>query len=179
MRVLIAALFVVASSSVAVAQEPARPGQEHEVLKQFEGAWDIAVKAKDPMSGKESETKGSETCRMQEGGFWLIIDHKSELMGMPFHGHGMLGYDPIKKKYAGSWADNLSPTMYALEGTWDAAKKTMTTKITGIEPGTGAELKLTMVQTFKDKDSFTHTISVTMPDGKDVQTLSSTYTRKK
>jgi len=178
MRFLIAALFVVASPLSALAQEPAKPGKEHDILKQFEGTWDIAIKAKD-MAGKETESKGSETCKMQEGGFWLIIDHKSELMGMPFFGHGMLGYDPSKKKDAGSWADNMAPTIWAMEGSWDAEKKTMTTSITGIEPGAGTEMKLTMVQTFKDKDNYTQTMSMAGPDGKPMTVMTSTFTRKK
>jgi hypothetical protein len=179
MRTLIAVVFAVAATSV-VAQEAPKPGKEHELLKQFEGTWTVTHKiTMDPSQPPQESKGGTETCTMKCGGLWLVTESDGEMMGMPFHGHGIIGYDTLKKKYPGSWVDNMSTSVWSMEGTYDEAKKAFTYKLTGPDPATGKETSLTMVQTIKDKDSYVMTMSMPGPDGKEAEFMVGTYTRKK
>src|SRR6266699_669793 len=96
--VLCAALVVLAGRS-ALSQGPAKPGPEHEKMKQLEGIWDASVNA----GGMES--KGTMIYKMDLGGLWLVGDFEADMGGMKFKGKGLDSYDPMKKKYVGIWCD--------------------------------------------------------------------------
>ena len=40
-----------------------------------------------------------------------VIDATVSLLGMPFKGFGLFGYDNMKKKYVTVWADETDPAM--------------------------------------------------------------------
>ena len=60
------------------------------------------------------------------GGRWVESKFTSNMMGQPFEGIGYTGYDNQKKKYMGTWQDNMSTAVMVSEGTMDAAGKVMT-----------------------------------------------------
>lgn len=174
-----AALGLSLAASVASAQAPAppKPGPEHEVLKTDVGTWDATVESF--MSGGPAPmiSKGTETNALV-GGLWLVTDFKADLMGMPFVGHGVTGYDAHKKKYVGTWVDTMSSGLGLTEATWDAATKTMTGTMEAPDPA-GQVQKMKSVVTYKDPDTRIFTMSGAGPDGKDVTFLKITYLRKK
>jgi hypothetical protein len=155
------------------AQPPApKPGPEHEMLKEkFEGDWDASI---DLMGGK---SKGTAHYKMGMGGFWLLSDFNADFGGSKFEGKGATGYDPVKKKYVGTWIDSMTPHLLLNEGTFDKEGKTYTE--TGEMTGPDGKVQKTKAVTeFKDKDSFIFTMSL-VADGKEQKMLEITYTRKK
>src|SRR5262249_239816 len=54
------------------AQEPPKPGPEHEILKKLAGTWDVTMK------GGGVESKGTVTYKMDLGGLWLVSSMESE-----------------------------------------------------------------------------------------------------
>src|SRR5262249_52422264 len=106
-------LFVWGTASTARAQEGGgpplpKPTAEHKVLAQEAGAWDGTIKMF--MAGPDappSVSKGVETNTLGLGGFWMLSEFKGEFGGMPFEGRGTFGYDPVKKKYVGTWIDSM------------------------------------------------------------------------
>jgi len=160
----------------ALAQMPPmpQPGPEHEMLKKDVGTWDATVEAFMAPGAPPSVSKGTETLSMM-GGFWLLSEFKSEMMGQPFEGRGTTGYDPAKKKFVGTWVDTMAPGYYTVEGTYDAAKKTLTEIMEGPDPsGAVAKTKATTAWTGADGRVFT----MYAPDGKTV-TMKITYKRRK
>ena len=119
------AALVVASS--ARAQEFSKPGPEHAFLKKQEGTWDTTMK----MAGMES--KGTATYKMELGGLWLVSYFEGAFAGEKFSGRGLDSYDAKKKKFVGVWFDSMTTTPMHMEGTYDAAKKTLT--MVGEAPG--------------------------------------------
>ena len=116
----IACLLVVPSlfAAVATAQEGIefpQPGEEHKHLAQEAGVWDADVKFWMDPSAEPQVSKGVETNTMV-GGFWMVSEFKSQMLGQPFTGHGQYGYDPVKKKYVGTWVDSMTPHLSILEG---------------------------------------------------------------
>jgi uncharacterized protein DUF1579 len=174
-----AALCLSLAAGAASAQAPAPPkaGPEHEVLKGDVGTWDATVESFMPGAPAPMTSKGTETNTLM-GGLWLVTEFKADMMGTPFQGHGVTGYDPNKKKYVGTWVDTMSSGLGISEATWDAAAKTMTGTFEGPDMS-GQVQKMKSVVTYKDPDTRVFTMSGPGPDGKDVKYMTITYKRRK
>jgi hypothetical protein len=167
------ALALSLTAPLALAQMPGmpQPGPEHELLKKDVGTWDATVEM--TMGGAPMISKGTDTVSMI-GGFWQVDDFKAEMMGQPFEGRGATGYDPAKKKYVGTWVDSMTPGYYTVEGTYDAATKTLTATMEGPDPS-GAVVKTKQKTEWKDAD--TRVFTMYGPDGS--VSMKITYKRRK
>lgn len=162
------ALALVVGGPVA-AQEPPKPGPEHEVLKKMAGDWTLVMK----FGGMES--KGTVAYKMDLGELWLTGALESELFGTKFQGKSLDSYDPVTKKYVGVWVDSMATSPMFLTGDYDKATKTLT--MSGNGPGMdGKPTKYKSLSKFTDDD----TIDFSMYIG-DVKEPSFTivYKRKK
>jgi hypothetical protein len=184
LRIATAALLsAIACVSVIVAQQQGppivpKPGPEHEILKLDAGTWNGKVELVPAPGATPMNATVVETNTIGCGGTCLITDAKgSELMpGVPFVGHGIVAWDPVKKAYVGSWADNLMPGLARSETTYDPRTKKHTGWTEGLEDG-----KLTKSRVVVEYPAPTTRImtSFTMgPDGKEFQQLKITYTKK-
>lgn len=153
-------------------QEFPKPGEEQAKLKQMEGDWDGEVTC----HLQKEPTDGIFTAKMDLGGFFLVTEFKAKIMGMPFHGRGMTGYDPFQKKYVMVWADSMSPAIYHGEGSFDDDGKVFTEKMTGPGPE-GKPMNMRMTTTLEDKDHMTFVI-YGEHEGKEMQMMQVKYTRK-
>jgi hypothetical protein len=166
-------LFLLAPLS---AQEPPKPGPQHQKLAANAGTWDAAIEMMGP-DGKMMPSKGASVQTMGPGGFWLLDDFVADLGGQPFHGKGATGFDPLKGKYVGTWIDSMSPSLLVLEGDFDASGKVLT--MTGTAPGfDGKPAKYRMVTTFVDAKTMRFEMFVAGEDGKEMKMLSIAYTRR-
>jgi hypothetical protein len=143
---------------------PPRPTLQHKLLKDDEGAWDATVRIW-PGSDKEPiEAKAVEINRMMPGGLWLIQNTFSRDEEHPYHGHGLVGYDPHKGKYIATWADNMSPSLTMMEGSYDDATATAT--FTGTSgDAQGKPIRVEVVDVYKDDDHHTATIHLLPAEG--------------
>ena len=133
-------------AGAANAQEPPKPGPEHELLKKMAGTWEATMK----FGGMES--KGTAVYKMDLGGLWLTSTFEGNFGGMKFSGRGLDGYDTTKKKYVGVWIDSMMTGVMVMEGTYDKDKKTFT--MTGEGPGMdGKPEKYKAVTETKDDDN--------------------------
>ena len=103
---LLAFLFATLTTPLS-AQEPPKPGPEHQKLAAYAGTWACAIEMTGD-DGKPMTSKGTTTLRVGPGGLWLLDDFQGEVMGGPFTGHGVTGYDPAKGKFVGTWVDSWS-----------------------------------------------------------------------
>lgn len=178
--------LVLALASRARAQEGGppvpRPTAEHKVLTADAGAWDAEIKSY--MEGPDAEpmvSRGTEVNTVMSGGLWLLSEFKGDFGGMPFEGRGQFGYDPIKKKYVGTWIDSMSPNLSVLEGHYDPKTRTMTYEGEGVDPATKSKYTQKMVTTSKDDNTrvFTLLMKSAETGGQEVKFMEVTYTRKK
>lgn len=174
----LAMAMVLAAAAVSVGQEAfPKPGPEHEQLKQLVGEWDALVKCTTP-DGEVQESTAVYSAKLDVGGYFLVTEFKGKLMGMDFHGRGINGYDPFKKKYLGVWVDSMSPSLYQVEGSFDKAGKVLTENMEGPDPQ-GKPMKFRMITEVKEKDRLVQTMYMTGPDGKEMKGMETVYTRKK
>ncbi|MFN0018226.1 MAG: DUF1579 domain-containing protein [Pirellulaceae bacterium] len=172
-----AAIFVFSLlSQFSSAQEPAKPGPEHDILKEMVGTWDAVLS----MAGtpKEAASKGKSVYKMELGGLWLTSSFEGDFGGAKFEGRGIDGYDQFKKKYTGVWVDSMSSTPMFFEGTRDEKTKILT--MTTEHPGPDGKLaKWKSQSSSKDKDHHTFKMFIIGEGGKDEEMFTIEYTRKK
>ena len=161
-----------------------KPGKEHSTLKQqFEGDWD-AVSRHEAMEGKEgkgdksAESKGTESVKSDFDGYWIIFDYKGDMDGKAFHGHGVMGYDPMKKKYLLTWIDNMAPFAMWAEGYADASGKAYSFKSEGFCPDLGKVATVRTVFEFQDPNHRSLTFYMPGKDGPEKKMGEIRYTRK-
>jgi hypothetical protein len=164
--VAIAACLALAPATLA--QEPPKPGPEHELLKGMVGTWEAT------MNVGGMEAKGTMVYKMDLGGLWLTSTFEGDFGGQKFTGRGFDSYDPHKKKYVGVWIDSMSTSPMTMEGTYDKDKKVLTTL--GEGPGMdGKPTKYKSEVELKDKDNMV--MKMYMGDAKEPSFVI-TYKRK-
>lgn len=108
--------------------------QELAVLAESVGRWDATIRISAP-GAPPAEEKGTETIVPMCDGKWYWSDFKGTMMGTPFDGHSLTGYEPKTKKYVAWWIDSGTARWSRTEGEYDAAKKAlvMIGKTTGVD----------------------------------------------
>lgn len=169
-----------AQESVSAIPDPVT--EHHEVLKKDAGVWDAEVTIWPQGPQAEPLTSpGVETNRIVGGGLWLISDFKGSVAGQTFEGHGQFGYDPIEKKYVGTWVDSMSPFLNTMEGTYDASTQTLTMISEGRDPQTGKTVKSKSEARYVDEDHRIFTMSMANPANPSqfVKVMQIDYTRRR
>ena len=157
----------------AMKMEMPKPTKEHEWLKSRVGTWDCTMDC--PMMGGPS--KGTETAKMF-GDFWLVTEFSGSMNGQSFKGMGQMTYDPMKQKFVMSCIDTMSPMQWRMEGTLDAAKKTLT--CTGTNPTPDGKLvEMTCVLEQKSPDEWRMTMYETSKGPSDAMASKGEFKRRK
>jgi hypothetical protein len=144
------------------AQEPPKPTKEHEELKSEVGGWDAEMLIWPAPGAEPMKSKGVETNEMF-GPYWLMSKYEGEVVGQKFTGHMMLGYDPAKKKYIGTWIDTMSPFGMTMEGDYDESTHTSTMMGVGTSWETGKPEKTKMVTRYESDDEKTFEMYMEKP----------------
>jgi len=155
------------------------PGDMQKMLAKSNGEWNEEVTTwMDP--GKPPQ-KSTATCtnKMVLNGLYQESVHRGTVMGMPFEGHGTVGYDNAKKVFVSSWIDNMGSGIMYTEGTWDNASKSLVMKGKMTDPLTGKDADVKEVMKFIDDNTQTMEMYVPGPDGKEMKTMEIKFTRKK
>lgn len=166
----------------------AKLGENHRLLGELAGTWNFVVKSwmsPDP-DAKPDESKGTAVRKPIMDGRYYVVDvtGKMELPGpdgkkkeMTFKGMGLEGYDNVKKKFIGTWCDNMGTGIMMSEGDYDPATKTFTytSEYEGIP---GMKQKVREVLKINDKD---HHVFEWYEDrgGTEAKTMEISYTRAK
>jgi hypothetical protein len=147
----------VAKRGEAAASEPLA------VLAQDVGEWKATVTMSIP--GMEPVVdQGTERIVPICDGKWFWSDYRGTMMGQPFEGHALSGYDATKKQYVGFWIDSMMPVAAPMTGTYDAANKQMTFAGTFVDPN-GKPMKMREVFTRPDADTRIAQMTFTGADG--------------
>ena len=167
-------------SASAMAQPGAKPTDEHRILAQEEGTWDATIKSFTAGPDvKPMISRGTEVNTVMTGGLWVLSQFDGDFGGMKFEGRGQFGYDPVKKKYVGTWIDSLSPNLSVLEGSYDPKTRTMTYAGEGTS-AEGIKYSQKMVTTTKDDGNRAFTLYMKVGEAKDeVKFMEVTYQKRK
>jgi len=159
----------------------ATPGEMQKMLAKSDGNWVGETtmwmeKGSQPMMSKSEATN-----KMVFDGRYQMSTHKGDMMGMPFEGISIVGYDNSKKKFVSSWIDNMGTGIMNMEGIWNASTKSIEFKGKMTDPSRpGKDCNVREIYTFVDDN--TQKMEMYGPDaktGKEFKTMEINYTRKK
>jgi hypothetical protein len=111
---------------MAMYEKLAAPGPQHAELAKLAGDWNVVSKMWMDPKQPPMETKGTSSGKMILGGRFLQTEFNGEMMGKPFIGVGIEGYDNYKQKYVMMWIDNTGTMLTTTEGTASADGKVIT-----------------------------------------------------
>ena len=155
----------------------ATPGAPHAMLAASAGTYDLTIKGFHEPGKPPTEDKGTATRTVDLGGRVLIERVESQMMGMPFNGQGMTGYDNVTGKYWSTWTDSMSTGLMVSEGTCDASK---TCAFTGSwnDPVKKAPVKARMTSRWTSPTTEIFEMYGPGKDGKEMKMMEITYTKK-
>lgn len=141
----------------------ASPSDEHDFLKRLAGTWKARVRLYFDPDAPPQEHTGTMTSEMILEGRYLRSDYDGDPgpMGV-FLGMGLDGYDRVRGKYIGIWADTMGTGWMAFEGDVDGDVRTMHTTVT--MPG-GATMKQRALTTIVSKKEYRYESFVETPAG--------------
>ena len=182
------------SAAIAYAQEPPKltpeqqaemeafakagtPGAAHKELASTAGAYDLKVRSWLEPGGPPMEETGTATRAMSLDGRVRVENVSSSMMGAPFTGHGMLGYDNVTGKYWSTWNDSMSTGLMVSQGTCDASRACT---FTGTWNDPIKKGPVTSRMTTRWTSPTTELFEMYGPgrDGKEMKMMEITYTKK-
>ena len=128
------------------------PGEVHKMLAQSSGDWTEEITMWMDPSAAPTKTTTNSKSEMIMGGRYLVSKTTGDMMGMPFEGMSIIGYDNSKKIFTSTWYDNFGTGTMTMEGIWDEQTKSITFKGKATDPMTGKELMTRQVMKFIDND---------------------------
>jgi hypothetical protein len=103
-----------------------KPGPAHKVLDALAGEWNVEARFWMAPDAPPTESKGTSSVRWIHGGRFVHEDFSGTLMGKPFHGTGITGYDNTKQKYVNVWLDDMATGIVCSDGTLGSDGKALT-----------------------------------------------------
>lgn len=153
------------------------PGDVHKMLAKSDGQWKEDVTWWMAPGTQPMQSTATCTNTMILGGRYQQSVNNGNMMGMPFEGIGLLGYDNAEKVFNYTWVDNMGTGTMNLKGTWDQSTKAINFTGSMIEPTTGKATSIRQVFTMIDDNSQLLEMYTNGPDGKEYKAMEIKFTR--
>ena len=153
------------------------PGAVHKALAGMAGTYDARIKSWHEPGKPPMEETGTATRSMALDGRVLVEEFKGSMMGMPFNGHGMHGYDNVTGKHWSTWMDSMSTGLMVSEGTCDA-QNACTFKGGWNDPVKKARVESRMTSRWTSPSVEVFEMYGPGKDGKEMKMMEITYTKK-
>jgi hypothetical protein len=153
------------------------PGPAHKALQSLVGNWKAEVKCwMDPAAPPDVSPGTAKTSSMFNGRF-LEEEFHGQMMGKPFTGKWLMGYDNVKQTFNSVWISDSQTSMFFSEGRGDSANKviTMEGKATCAATG-GKDIPMKSVLRVNSPDQ--HVFEMYDGSKGNVKTMEITYTRQ-
>ncbi len=153
--------------------EMSTPGEAHSEMAKMAGDW--TYQSTSYWGPEPTVTEGTMHVETTLGGRYMHALHKGEMMGMPFEGVGVTGFDNATQEYFNVWMDNMSTGVLVSKGKHnDSGQLEMVGSMNG--PG-GVPMEHRMVLTYPDDDHHTFEMYGPGPDGSEMLMMKAEYTR--
>ena len=156
----------------------AQPGPEHQHLAKLAGTWDVKATMWMEPGKPPMESTGTATMAVILDGRYLHQDYKGELMGQPFTGIGIEGFDRVKMAYTTTWIDSMSTGVMHMDGTSSDGGKTISYAGDFSCPMEKTQIKGRSITTMTDDKTFMVTMFATR-GGSESKSMELRYTRAK
>ena len=154
------------------------PGEVHKMMAASHGQWNEDVTMWMAPDSPAVKSKATAVNKMIMGGRYQQSISTGNMMGMPFEGMSIVGYDNNKKVFVSTWVDNFGTGIMNMEGPWDDKTKSMTLTGKMVDPmGGGKEVDVKEVMTFVNDKTQKMEMYMTT-DGKMWKTMEIMFTKK-
>lgn len=158
-------------------QEFMNPGPMHEILAQRVGEWKAEVKMWMDPSQPPTLSEAKTICEPMLGGRYFKATHTGNMMGMPYEGYEINGYDNLKKEFFNVWIDNMGTGVMMNYGSYDETNNTL--NYNGLMTGpTGDDMEVRMTVKLIDNNNSIFEMFADM-DGQEVKWMEIKYIRTK
>ncbi len=158
-KILIAALCISFSQGLSAQMTEAEgkaftdfmtPGKIHAMMAKSDGDWKQSITFW--MNPGAPPMQMNSTCHneMVMGGRYQLSTSEGEMMGMPFKGQGLTGYDNVRNIFVTTWIDNMGTGIIYMEGKWNDATKAIEFAGKMTDPMAGKAIDARQVLTFMD-----------------------------
>ena len=154
------------------------PGDVHKKMAAAEGKYSVKVQQWMAPGQPPQESEGTAEFKMILGGRYLTQTVSGTMMGMPFNGFGISGYDNSTRKTSSTWADNFGTGMLIMNGGIDA-DGAITETGSMFDPMSGKQVSIKGRTTMADADHMRYEMWSAGPDGKIFKNMDIAYTRQK
>jgi len=151
------------------------PGDNHKMLASMSGEWDVQTISY--MMGKPDTSMGTTIEKSILNGLYTEYNYTGTMMGMPYMGRGIMGYDNAKKVFVSTWVDNFGSGMMKSEGTYDEATKSLTMIGKFVDPATKKDVTWKQITTIVDENTYTNEF-YSDQTGEEMKAMVQTATRK-
>lgn len=103
----------------------ATPGTQHKKLDERVGKWNLKVRSWMSPEAPVNESTATSEIKWILDGHYLAEEVHGDMMGQPFKGMGLIGYDNAKKEYFATWTDNMGTGLFVQRGNYDSTGKTL------------------------------------------------------
>lgn len=153
------------------------PGEHHKQLHKYVGEWEVKSKMWMDPSMPPMESTGTAVSKLEFGGRFIFMTYNSAIMGQPFEGRLVMGYNNNTKQFEASWIDTMSTGIWNSTGASSEGGNVFTWNGTFTEPD-GEKKATREVTTFRGPDLYVSEFFETGKDGKERKMMELTYSRK-
>ena len=139
-----------ASADMQIWMDYMTPGPMHEMMMKSSGEWKSVSKFWMDPSGEPMVSDGAVKFEMILGGRYMKSTHTGTMMGMPFEGIFLQGYDNATTEFTAIWIDNMGTGTSVAKGKYDEASKSIMYEGTMFDPMSKQELKYKQSVKFLD-----------------------------
>ncbi len=160
------------------AEAAGRPGAGHQALEHFVGNWKGEVKCYKDQDSAPAVSQASAKISWIMNGRFLEEDFRGEMMGKPFHGRTVIGYDNVTQTYRSVWISDMQTSMFMTEGKGESGGKVITLEGVASCPMRGqGDIPMKVVLRVLGPDK--HTFEMfDESEGESTKTMEITYTRQ-
>ena len=156
------------------------PGKEHQEMASRIGTWQGKVSMWEAPGAAPQISPGKSERTMGLGGRVMIDHWTGSMMGMPFEGLVMTGYDNASGKWWSTWSDNFSTGVMTGNGTCDTDhKKGCSFVSSSVDPMTGKAKTTRSTVSWPTADDEVMEMFDTAPGGKEWKSMEIVLRRAK
>lgn len=156
----------------------ATPGPMHKWMEKTNGTWEGDVSSWMSADAPPSTSKATNVQSSVLGGRYVSGKFSGTMMGGPFNGMSLMGYDNARKVFVSTWVDDMGTGIVHMEGTYNEASKTLSLKGRQTDFMTGKESDIREEMVMIDDNTYKMTMYGTGLDGKEMKFMEGTFKKK-
>ncbi len=153
------------------------PGEPHKALAKLVGSWETRTRSWMEPDKPPVVSSGACEQKLILDGHYLQQTYTGDMMGQPFTGISILGYDNHTRKYQSIWVDTMSTGVYFFEGTGSRDGRTIKQESRYDDPVQGPSLWRTVTRV-RDDNTIEFEMFLTPKGKKETRMMEMTITRK-